>query len=190
MRQTLRLRYPPNSDNFNISKHFSTMVQDNSNSLLPKLVIVLVAISCVALIVALYHCIRVGWTSQYQENRPPQQHHLTHVEQQSSVENSIAELIPVHKFIKSCLDVENGNDHTCSICLCEFEEGEELRTLPECSHSFHVSCIDMWFHSHTSCPMCRIDATPSWHGLMHYLESDSERPAGLATRQGVASREI
>lgn len=97
------------------------------------------------------------------------------------MEHSIAELIPAHKFSKSNLDLEGGNDHTCAICICEFEEGEELRTLPECVHSFHAPCIDMWFYSHTSCPICRTDATPSPHVLMHFLDSDSERPA---TRQG------
>ncbi|CAN0854900.1 RING-H2 finger protein ATL65 [Linum grandiflorum] len=50
---------------------------------------------------------------------------------------------------------------TCAICLCEFEEGEELKTLPECMHSFHVGCIDMWLYSHSNCPMCRTDAAPS-----------------------------
>ncbi|KAL9351671.1 hypothetical protein Peur_054351 [Populus x canadensis] len=45
--------------------------------------------------------------------------------------------------------------------LSGFEEGEELRTLPECLHSYHVACIDMWFYSHSNCPICRTDATPS-----------------------------
>ncbi|KAJ3695750.1 hypothetical protein LUZ60_001127 [Juncus effusus] len=43
----------------------------------------------------------------------------------------------------------------CSVCLSEVEEGEEARILPKCNHGFHVKCIDMWFHSHTTCPLCR-----------------------------------
>ncbi|KAF2318731.1 hypothetical protein GH714_010359 [Hevea brasiliensis] len=50
------------------------------------------------------------------------------------------------------------DEETCAICLSEFEEGEELRTLPECKHSYHMACIDMWLYSHSNCPVCRTDA--------------------------------
>lgn len=43
----------------------------------------------------------------------------------------------------------------CSICLGEFEDGENLRLLPKCSHAFHVPCIDTWLRSHKNCPLCR-----------------------------------
>ncbi|KAK1433161.1 hypothetical protein QVD17_10067 [Tagetes erecta] len=43
----------------------------------------------------------------------------------------------------------------CAICLTEFIAGDEIRVLPQCGHSFHVTCIDMWFGSHSSCPSCR-----------------------------------
>lgn len=48
----------------------------------------------------------------------------------------------------------------CAVCLCEFEENEKGRLLPNCGHSFHVECIDMWFLSHSTCPLCRIAAQP------------------------------
>ncbi|GLJ38563.1 hypothetical protein SUGI_0786310 [Cryptomeria japonica] len=43
----------------------------------------------------------------------------------------------------------------CSVCLSEFQDGEKMRLLPSCNHSFHASCIDMWFYSHSNCPLCR-----------------------------------
>ena len=43
----------------------------------------------------------------------------------------------------------------CAICLGEFVEGEKVRVLPKCRHSFHVKCIDTWLASHSSCPTCR-----------------------------------
>ncbi|KZV43464.1 hypothetical protein F511_09907 [Dorcoceras hygrometricum] len=43
----------------------------------------------------------------------------------------------------------------CAVCLCEVTEGEKTRLLPKCNHGFHVACIDMWFQSHSTCPLCR-----------------------------------
>ncbi|KAL5996235.1 hypothetical protein ACLOJK_026309 [Asimina triloba] len=48
----------------------------------------------------------------------------------------------------------------CAVCLSEFEEGEKGRLLPKCNHSFHTDCIDMWFHSHSTCPLCRSPVQP------------------------------
>lgn len=43
----------------------------------------------------------------------------------------------------------------CPICLSAFQEEEVGRKLPVCGHAFHVECIDMWLHSHSTCPICR-----------------------------------
>ncbi|CAN6280340.1 unnamed protein product [Urochloa humidicola] len=43
----------------------------------------------------------------------------------------------------------------CSVCLGEFRDGESLRLLPKCSHTFHLPCIDTWLKSHSNCPLCR-----------------------------------
>ncbi|GLJ09587.1 hypothetical protein SUGI_0112420 [Cryptomeria japonica] len=46
----------------------------------------------------------------------------------------------------------------CAVCLSEFEEEEKGRILPVCNHSFHVDCIDRWFESQSTCPICRVNA--------------------------------
>lgn len=48
----------------------------------------------------------------------------------------------------------------CAVCLSEFEENEIGRIIPKCNHSFHVGCIDMWFYSHVTCPLCRSEVKP------------------------------
>lgn len=53
------------------------------------------------------------------------------------------------------LDGRDGERGECAICLALFAEGEELRVLPHCAHSFHAPCIDTWLAAHASCPSCR-----------------------------------
>ncbi|CAJ1975768.1 unnamed protein product [Sphenostylis stenocarpa] len=50
---------------------------------------------------------------------------------------------------------EGFDDFECPVCLSVYEEGEEVRKLPQCKHYFHVVCIDMWLYSHFDCPICR-----------------------------------
>ncbi|GAB4833038.1 RING-H2 finger protein atl80 [Ancistrocladus abbreviatus] len=52
-------------------------------------------------------------------------------------------------------DLHAGRLADCAICLTEFAAGDEIRVLPQCGHGFHVSCIDAWLGSHSSCPSCR-----------------------------------
>ncbi|KAM0867981.1 hypothetical protein ACQ4PT_041642 [Festuca glaucescens] len=43
----------------------------------------------------------------------------------------------------------------CVICLGLVQVGETVRRLPACKHLFHAEFIDMWLHSHSTCPICR-----------------------------------
>ncbi|KAF5935414.1 hypothetical protein HYC85_026543 [Camellia sinensis] len=47
------------------------------------------------------------------------------------------------------------SDGTCSICLAEYQPKETLRTIPECNHYFHATCIDEWLRMNATCPLCR-----------------------------------
>ncbi|KAM5572172.1 putative RING-H2 finger protein ATL69, partial [Rosa sericea] len=46
-------------------------------------------------------------------------------------------------------------DSTCPICLCEYQPEETIRTIPECNHHFHASCIDEWLRKNPTCPVCK-----------------------------------
>lgn len=43
----------------------------------------------------------------------------------------------------------------CSICLNDLDEGDAVRKLPGCSHTFHKSCIDLWMLRRADCPLCK-----------------------------------
>ncbi|CAN6453524.1 unnamed protein product [Victoria cruziana] len=49
----------------------------------------------------------------------------------------------------------SANEMPCAICLQDFEEGDIARSLPRCSHHFHMVCIDKWLTVHGTCPICR-----------------------------------
>ncbi|XBJ11801.1 RING-H2 finger protein ATL67-like [Aegilops tauschii subsp. strangulata] len=49
----------------------------------------------------------------------------------------------------------------CSICLCEYRDGEMQRIMPECRHRFHLMCLDAWLRRSASCPVCRNSPIPT-----------------------------
>ncbi|CAK9859794.1 unnamed protein product [Sphagnum jensenii] len=58
-------------------------------------------------------------------------------------------------------DDDDGQQHReCTVCLSDFEEEDDLRLLPGCKHVFHKDCIDVWFQSHSTCPLCRASLVP------------------------------
>ncbi|KAI3633273.1 hypothetical protein MIR68_008811 [Amoeboaphelidium protococcarum] len=47
---------------------------------------------------------------------------------------------------------------TCAICLDDFVVGDKIRYLVNCSHSFHMQCIDPWLLTKKRvCPICKTD---------------------------------
>jgi len=51
-------------------------------------------------------------------------------------------------------DLEVAEMDICTICLEEFEAGDNLRVLP-CGEKFHRDCIDQWLALRANCPLCR-----------------------------------
>ncbi|KAI8925264.1 hypothetical protein BC831DRAFT_461703 [Entophlyctis helioformis] len=53
---------------------------------------------------------------------------------------------------------ERTTDHTCALCLCDYENGDRLREL-FCRHRFHAECVDEWLvQGKRKCPVCNCDA--------------------------------
>ena len=56
----------------------------------------------------------------------------------------------VYEYIKK-------NDYTelCGICLESLSNGEIVNHLPNCTHPFHMKCIDVWLDIKKECPICK-----------------------------------
>ncbi|CAI9298220.1 unnamed protein product [Lactuca saligna] len=101
----------------------------------------------------------------------------------SGVDQSFIDTLPVFTY-KSIIGVKNPFD--CAVCLCEFEGDDQLRLLPNCSHAFHMDCIDTWLLSHSTCPLCRSNL------LSDYAPNTYRSPFVLVLESGSneSSREI
>ncbi|OEL22758.1 hypothetical protein BAE44_0016224 [Dichanthelium oligosanthes] len=50
-----------------------------------------------------------------------------------------------------------GPAEQCAVCINVVRDGETVRRLPACGHTFHTTCVDGWLRAHPTCPMCRAD---------------------------------
>ncbi|MED6131583.1 hypothetical protein PIB30_011187 [Stylosanthes scabra] len=66
------------------------------------------------------------------------------------LDEAVIRLIPVIGYKNSQL-----SSCECAVCLNEFQEDEKLRIIPNCSHVFHIDCIDVWLQNNANCPLCR-----------------------------------
>ncbi|GER52090.1 RING/U-box superfamily protein [Striga asiatica] len=75
------------------------------------------------------------------------------------VDQSFIDSLPIFPY-NSIIGVKDPFD--CAVCLSEFDPDHHLRLLPKCSHAFHVTCIDTWLLSHSTCPLCRSSLLPDF----------------------------
>lgn len=125
----------------------------------------LVVVGTAALVLTLYNLIILRWCSHTPADRPPRQgmaapSRLGAAASNQSFDNPNVSLISSFKYRKEGSSKEANNEYECAVCLSVFEEGEEVRQLPRCRHSFHALCIDMWLYSHLDCPLCRSPVDP------------------------------
>jgi len=94
-----------------------------------------------------------GGGSQQQQQRRQQQPKKTG---KPATKQQI-ERLPIRKIDLEFLKEKSltTEDYTkCSICIGEYQNEEEVRTLP-CLHYFHKECIDQWLQKNRVCPICK-----------------------------------
>lgn len=76
------------------------------------------------------------------------------------LDQAVINSYPKFPFSGGAKDRPNA-DAVCSICLCDYKDGEMLRMLPDCRHYFHLLCVDGWLRLNASCPICRTSPLPT-----------------------------
>ena len=72
--------------------------------------------------------------------------------------------IPVFEYRRK-VAVAPAPAEQCAVCINVVRDGEAVRRLPSCAHTFHAPCIDGWLPAHATCPMCRADVKVAAVGL-------------------------
>ena len=62
----------------------------------------------------------------------------------------IIDNLPIVKFTNRL----KQQQERCTICISDFEVGEELKQLP-CRHIYHLECVDSWLKQENKCPVCK-----------------------------------
>jgi len=71
----------------------------------------------------------------------------------------------------SRFDSLETNIDTCSICQQSLNNIDIVRKLNNCTHIFHLSCIDTWLSERNTCPSCR-------HSLLNDLNNQQSNTVG------------
>ncbi|KAJ9160358.1 hypothetical protein P3X46_025766 [Hevea brasiliensis] len=144
--------------------HFSADLNDNDFVIHGQtlFLIIIILFSLLVLITTLFLYARCvcRYRQQHFPNNPPL--HAPPLRSQG-LHPTIIKSLPVtlHQSSSSSLCGGNrGNSNVvveaeCCICLGVFEDGDKVKVLPECHHSFHSECVDRWLSARSNCPLCR-----------------------------------
>ncbi|KAJ0092571.1 hypothetical protein Patl1_25147 [Pistacia atlantica] len=94
------------------------------------------------------------------------------------LDESVIRSLPIFQYSKGVNSKELGerNFCECAVCLSEFQEDEKLRIIPNCSHVFHIDCIDVWLQSNANCPLCRTSISPTTRFPIERIIAPSSTP--------------
>ncbi|KAI3879210.1 hypothetical protein MKW98_028777 [Papaver atlanticum] len=146
---------------------YNSAQSDKGNSWIPELHIdnqtELVAFVCGIILMVVY-CILFIWRTNFLNEQRRIRGHLNDSvttatsTSKGGLDLKVIETIPVFVYsdIKNRKKIDtNETVVECAVCLGEYEDEDMLRLLPICRHIFHCHCIDAWFISHSTCPVCR-----------------------------------
>ncbi|XP_062091116.1 RING-H2 finger protein ATL52-like [Humulus lupulus] len=147
-----------------------------AKSNLPMLYYGLIVVGTAAIVLALYNIIVIRLCSDSRRRQLSSQRQNSSFVEVNTTSSRMGfesrELPSSFKYKKEKAEAvaeDEVDQSECLVCLSAFEEGEEIRKLPRCKHSFHAPCIDMWLCSHSDCPLCRTPVVVAADGRCYRL---------------------
>ena len=154
--------------------------------------------ACLCSLGLLIHGNRSGWWEPEPMRPPPRRRNQRRLRREQ-----VKEMLPVYRFNGTELEIipeesetavvldEEGNPRPrvppllpaeldcCSICLDDYEDGDRVRVIDPCNHTFHSKCIGKWLVERSAtCPLCK-------HDLYDSDDEESETPAEGEQQQGL-----
>uniref|UniRef100_A0A7C9DHN5 RING-type E3 ubiquitin transferase n=1 Tax=Opuntia streptacantha TaxID=393608 RepID=A0A7C9DHN5_OPUST len=159
---------PPFSPLPSFPSHSGSSNSQSGNRISPVVLLVIVILAIVFFVSGILHLLvrflmkrPSFYSSVSQSNRQPENTGSDALQRQlqqlfrlhdSGLDQALIDALPVF-YYKDIMGLKEPFD--CAVCLCEFSDQDKLRLLPMCSHAFHISCIDTWLLSNSTCPLCR-----------------------------------
>lgn len=137
----------------------------SSHTTFPFIAIAIIGIIATALLLLSYYIFVIkccfNWRRIHLFSHTQEEHPLTATTfyspptQNRGLDQYTIQSIPISQFKKPENQSEKLELCECAVCLNEFQEEERLRIIPNCTHMFHIDCIDVWLQRNSNCPICR-----------------------------------
>lgn len=158
-----------------------------SDSAFPILAIAVLSIMAIAFLLASYYILVTKCCSNWHQLNLLRRFSVLQAQQNEDsfivfsptmwnrgLHESIIRGIPTFQFKGG--EVENRSVFGCVVCLNEFQVHDTLRVLPNCSHAFHLDCIDIWLQSNANCPLCRTSISGTIRCPIDHIIAPSSSP--------------
>ena len=75
------------------------------------------------------------------------------VEDNNKINNNLSVCMLI---AETTIKLEQSNaKKCCSICLQAINGTDVVREINKCKHNFHIDCLEKWFSTNSTCPICR-----------------------------------
>ncbi|KAI3519748.1 hypothetical protein L1887_08963 [Cichorium endivia] len=81
--------------------------------------------------------------------------HVQPCSRPQGLDSAVIDSLPITLHHRLSTSSATAGESECCICLGEFDDGEKVKVLPNCCHTYHCECVDKWLTTHSSCPICR-----------------------------------
>ncbi|OMO50070.1 Zinc finger, RING-type [Corchorus capsularis] len=137
--------------------HYSSELEDRDFEIRGRTLFFIIVLFSIVLVFTLIF-VYARWVCSYYRDTPPQTSHAPPPPppRPRGLDPDSINALPITLVTRGKAAAAAAQLETeCSICLGVFEDGEKVKVLPSCNHSYHSECVDRWLSAESSCPLCR-----------------------------------